>query len=193
MTDEPRLIGPRVCLRALERSDVKALYELSCDDAVTRHMEWDTPKTPAETEAFVERAITEHCDKTKQIYHFCITLVEDGSPIGVTSLTNLHPVHRRATIGSWIGRPHWGKGLMRETKALFLEFAFGELQLERVQAWVDIDNQRSLYSLEKCGFRREGVARRMVRHGDQFTNQVLLAILRGEERDLVARTLKRSA
>jgi ribosomal-protein-alanine N-acetyltransferase len=178
-----------VVLRSLRLSDAPSLFQHAREPGIRRHLEWSLPREVEETEEFITRALREAAVEPPRHRHFAIALDESGEAIGVTSLHEIDLIHRRATIGSWIGRPHWGKGLMREAKALILQFAFDELQLERVQAWVVIDNQRSLSNLESCGFRREGVARCHARVGDRSVNQVLLAILRGEQTALVEEVL----
>lgn len=148
-------------------------------------MGWPPPQAVGETEAFITKALADQAGETPPCVHFCIALVAKEEPIGVTSLFAIDREHHHATVGSWIGQPHWGRGLMRESKALLFKVAFEMLGLERLQAWVDVDNHRSISSLENCGFRREGLARRHAFHQGRHVNQMLMAILRGEETDLV--------
>ncbi|MBN1478337.1 GNAT family N-acetyltransferase [Candidatus Sumerlaeota bacterium] len=190
MSESPTLEGPRIILRGVRLEDAPPLFELARDPGVTRYLTWPTPTRVEETDAFIRSALAEQA-QGHSCAHFCITLGQTHRPIGVTSLTGISQTNRRATTGSWIGQVHWRQGLMRETKALILEFAFETLGLERVEALVDIDNQRSLSSLEACGFRREGVARRALRRGDCFTSAVMMAVLRGEHVHLVRRALGR--
>lgn len=180
MAESPTLRGPRVTLRAMRLDDAPGLFDLVRDPTVTKYLTWASPSRVEETQEVLSRALAEQAAPGAGVRHFTIALTADDRPIGRTSLKHLDLDNRRATVGSWIGRPFWGQGIMRETKALTMCFAFESLGLERLQAWVDIDNQRSLSSLERCGFRREGIARRHRRRGDAFVSQVLMAILRGE-------------
>jgi len=189
---EVTLQGPDIVLRDLRGEDARALFELSRETAVTRFLTWDSPGDISETEAFIATALRRQRESPGSCHHFCITLRETGEPIGCTSLDPVDLRHRHATIGSWIGRPFWGRGHMRETKALVLDHAFGPLGLERVQALSDLDNQRSLGSLESCGFRREGICRRSMRRGDLFVSQAVMAILAGEHEPLVRAELGRA-
>lgn len=190
MTDLPVLVGPRITLRPLRRDDASALFDLARDPKVTRHLSWPSPQRVEDTAAFIDSVLASDDDSA---CHLCIALREGDQPIGVTSLVHIDRRQRNAIIGSWIGVPHWSKGLMRESKALLLSHAFDTIGLERVHAWVQLENQRSLSSLEACGFRREGVARRFLRRGDRFANAVLMAILRDEHRPLVRQVLRRRA
>lgn len=189
MDESPTLRGPRVTLRPTRLEDAPALFELARDPAVTKYLAWPSPTCVEETREHLRLSAEQQRAPGSDIIHFCIARTGDDTPLGKTSLMHIHLAHRRAAVGSWIGRPFWGQGFMRETKALTLAYAFDALGLERVEAWVDIDNQRSLSSLERCGFRREGIARRHKRRGEAFVSQVLMAILRGEHVPLVRAVL----
>jgi len=56
-------------------------------------------------------------------------------------------LHQRAghcyETGYWIGEPYWGKGFATEALNKVLDFAFDELQIVRVQAFVFEGNTAS--------------------------------------------------
>jgi ribosomal-protein-alanine N-acetyltransferase len=108
---------------------------------------------------------------------FLIDHHEHG-PIGVTGLSELSVRDRRATVGSWVGRAHWGTGANAESKALVAALGFGTLGLERLTAWTNTRNGRSQRALERVGFRREGVLRNWHRHGDEMHDVVVFGMLR---------------
>jgi ribosomal-protein-alanine N-acetyltransferase len=101
-------------------------------------------------------------------------------PIGVTGLTEWSARDRRAVVGTWLGRAHWGKGANEESKALICHLAFRALGLERLGAYADVENPRSQAALEKIGFRREGLLRRWHRHGERVRDVVLFSWLAEE-------------
>lgn len=67
-----------------------------------------------------------------------------------------------------------GRGLMHEAAAALLQLAF-ELGVERVEAYCDVRNGRSIRFAEQLGMRREGVARSSSRdpQGELCDEQVL--------------------
>ncbi len=87
----------------------------------------------------------------------------------MTGLTELSRRDRRAVVGTWLGRSHWGTGANRESKALIAHLAFRLFGLERLGAYADLDNPRSQRALANVGFQREGVLRRWHRHGNTST------------------------
>jgi RimJ/RimL family protein N-acetyltransferase len=104
----------------------------------------------------------------------------DGVLAGTTEL-RLNLDNRRAEIGiSILDREQWGKGYGTDAMRLVLEYAFGELELNRVELTTDVANARAIRSYEKCGFRREGVLRRYRIFQDEVIDSLVMAILREE-------------
>jgi RimJ/RimL family protein N-acetyltransferase len=58
---------------------------------------------------------------------------------------------------SWLlCRQAWGRGLMTEAASAVVEHAFGSLGLDRVEAWVDAANVRSLSTARRIGLTEYG-------------------------------------
>jgi ribosomal-protein-alanine N-acetyltransferase len=66
-------------------------------------------------------------------------------------------------IGYWIDRARNGRGLATGAVGEILAYAFGALDLHRVEAATLVDNLPSQRVLEKNGFERIGLARRYLR------------------------------
>jgi RimJ/RimL family protein N-acetyltransferase len=69
---------------------------------------------------------------------------------------------------------------MRAALERLLDFAFGELGLRRLEADVDPNNVRSIASLERLGFRREGYLRERWFVGGQVEDALFYGLLRRE-------------
>jgi RimJ/RimL family protein N-acetyltransferase len=73
-----------------------------------------------------------------------------------------------------------GSGLMTEAAAAVIVLAF-ELGFERVAAYCDVRNERSIRFAERLGMRREGVLRAHARDPQgECCDQVVLGLLRGD-------------
>jgi len=83
---------------------------------------------------------------------FAIAAVENGEFVGACTLDLSAPRSRSATIGYFVGRPFWGRGYATAAVHSLVQFAFYDLRLRRVEAWVDAGNQPSRRVLVKCGF-----------------------------------------
>ena len=67
-----------------------------------------------------------------------------------------------------------------EAIGLMLEYAFMQLNLNRVFLQVHADNARAIHVYEKCGFRREGCLRAHFYRDGLYIDAVQMGILRGE-------------
>jgi ribosomal-protein-alanine N-acetyltransferase len=104
----------------------------------------------------------------------------DSELVGLTGLSEFSRRDRRAVLGTWLGRPHWGSGANRESKALVLALAFGVLGLQRVTALASPQNVRSLAALRRLGFVQEGVMRAWHVHAGVPRDVAVLRMLREE-------------
>jgi ribosomal-protein-alanine N-acetyltransferase len=168
-----RIQGPRLALRPPAADDAEALFELGSDPEVVRFFSWGPYRERAEAEAFIERV------RAERPHEFMI-VDSDDRPIGVTGLSELSERDRRAVVGTWLGREHWGTGANRESKELILHFAFRMLDLQRVTAHAHPDNARSLAALERLGFTHEGVLRHWHLHRGDPRDVAILRLLREE-------------
>jgi [ribosomal protein S5]-alanine N-acetyltransferase len=171
------VVGPSLKLRYGTADDAVALLALGSDPEVTRFFSWGPYASVDEPARYIaglagERERGERLD----------LLIVDARdrPLGVTGLSELSRRDRRAVVGTWLGRAHWGTGANAESKALIAQLAFGVLGLERLGAYADLDNPRSQAALERIGFAREGVLRRWHRHGDQVHDVIVYSWLRDE-------------
>ncbi|MCW2995168.1 MAG: N-acetyltransferase [Conexibacter sp.] len=174
------LRGPHLTLRLPEPDDAPALLALASDPDVTRWFSWGPYASLEEPQAWIaaqeaKREAGGHLD-------FVVHDREHG-PIGVTGLAELSRRDRRAMVGTWFGRAHWGTGANAESKALIAHLAFEICGLERVGAYSNPENARSTGALERIGFTREGTLRGWHRHGDRQLDVHVFGLLRADWED----------
>ncbi len=68
---------------------------------------------------------------------------EENHLIGVISLKNIDEKEKLCHIGTWIGRPYWGKGYNQLAKIEMLKIAFEYFQFNYVFAGARLENTRS--------------------------------------------------
>jgi [ribosomal protein S5]-alanine N-acetyltransferase len=91
-------------------------------------------------------------------------IVDDGAIAGTINLFHImRESLQSGTIGYWIDHRRNGRGLATGAVGEILSYAFGELELHRVEAATLVDNVSSQRVLEKNGFERIGLARRFLR------------------------------
>ncbi len=116
-------------------------------------------------------------------YPFLIFREEDGALIGGITLANVRRgIVQAGTVGYWAGEPYAGRGYMTAALRLLLPTLFGELNLHRVEAACIPGNIASVRVLEKCGFVREGLARRYLCINGVWQDHLLFGMLQEDFR-----------
>jgi RimJ/RimL family protein N-acetyltransferase len=172
---ESILTGGKVRLRPVEERDLPNFVKWLADPELTRWLAAvDSPPTLDEEYEWYEGKRSD----PDSVMWAIETL--DGRLAGNVEL-RLTPRARRAEMGIAIqDKSRWGQGLGTEAVRLVLDYAFTELDLNRVELTTDEDNARALRCYEKCGFLREGLLRAYrLRHGVPV-NMVAMAVLREE-------------
>ena len=78
---------------------------------------------------------------------------EAEAPVGVVGLLGDVAVPGLTWL---LCRQAWGRGLMTEAAGAVVDYAFGSLGLDRVEAWVEVTNVRSLSTARSIGLTEYG-------------------------------------
>ena len=151
------LYSKRLVLRALQPSDLSTQYLSWLNDGdVSRYLE--TRFLPQTMEA-LQSYWQNHRDDPANPW-FAICLVEDGRHIGNIKLGPIQWLHRRADLSLFIGdKSCWGLGYASEAIGLVRDWAFRELDLQKLNAGIYAGNIGSRRAFEKNGFELEGTLR----------------------------------
>jgi ribosomal-protein-alanine N-acetyltransferase len=79
--------------------------------------------------------------------------------IGTCGFHNINRGARRGELGYELDYEFWGRGLMRKALMPVLDYGFNIMRFERVEAFLNVDNDRSARLLKKLGFKLEGTLR----------------------------------
>jgi len=91
-------------------------------------------------------------------------ILDDGAIAGTINLFNIvRESLQSGVIGYWVDGARNGRGLATGAVGEIVAYAFGELDLHRVEAATLVDNVPSQRVLEKSDFERIGLARRFLR------------------------------
>jgi RimJ/RimL family protein N-acetyltransferase len=94
-------------------------------------------------------------------------------------LHHLDAERRIVEIGYWVLPQARGRGIATTIARMLAEHAF-LLGVDRVAAYVNVDNSVSERVLERAGFTREGVVRSMPKPDGQRVDKTLFSLLPGE-------------
>lgn len=140
-------------LRTIEQADPQEIQEMANNKAVAINLRdaFPHPYTLADANFFLELCSNGALGKVFALY-------ADEVFVGVGSLIPQTGEHRiNAEIGYWLGEAYWGKGYATEAVKQLVAFAFNDLGLTRVYAYIFSFNTASMRVLEKCGFQAEAV------------------------------------
>ncbi len=168
------IAGPTLTLRYATETDADALFALA-DAEATQWFSWGPYEDREQPLAYIASLADKR--EAGTLLDFLAVHAEHG-PVGVTGLSEYVPRDRRATVGTWFGRRFWGSGVNAESKALIAHLAFAELGFHRLTAWANTRNGRSQASLERLGFRREGVLRAYNTHASGTHDVVAFGMTR---------------
>ncbi|MFW9950305.1 MAG: GNAT family N-acetyltransferase [Candidatus Thorarchaeota archaeon] len=98
--------------------------------------------------------------------------------IGSVSLWAINWYHQRSGVGIWILPQYWDRGLGSKAIALIKKIAFNHLNLNRLEAHIAIENERSIKMFKKCGFVEEGLLKKYLRIENKFQDAVIVACSR---------------
>ena len=113
---------------------------------------------------------------------FAVTV--DDRPVGSIGTVLGEDVERcSAEVGYWLGESYWGQGIATRALVGFTRYAFAAYELERLFAVPLAANAASCRVLEKAGYRLEGRLRRSAVKDGIVQDQLLYAIVRGEDSD----------
>ncbi len=173
MISESILEGDRVRLRPVEERDLPHFVEWLADREVTRWLAaiGDPPTLEEERDWYF--SLRENPDNVLWAIE---TL--DGRLMGTVEL-RAAPRSERAELGIAIqDKSQWSNGYGTEVIGLVLEYAFEDMELNRVELTCDEENARGLRCYERCGFVREGLLRQHRFVDGKFGNTVVMAVLR---------------
>lgn len=85
-------------------------------------------------------------------------IFKDEKFIGKVKLSNIvYGIFKSGILGYSIDKDEQGKGYMKESVKLVLDYAFSECELHRVEASALVDNEKSIGVLKSCGFKMLGI------------------------------------
>jgi aminoglycoside 6'-N-acetyltransferase len=171
----------RLTLQPLSENDAADLFEYQSDPETVRFIPW-----PARTLEQVVESISKVANfSTPKVENDSMVLgwrlSSKGKVIGQSNLTIVSEVNSFAEIG-WVVSPHFrGQGFAAEATLALIDFAFDELKLHRLIAYMDQRNSESARLAERLGMRREAAFVKDEFFKGEWTSAYLYALL-AEER-----------
>lgn len=170
------LISKNIELRLLEKKDLESRVKWFNDPEISKYLVSDYPVSLAKTEAWFAKTVL---DSSK--VHFSIIDKATGSLIGMTGLLQISSKHMNAQMYITIGEDRFhGKRLPDEIIPMILNYAFVELNLNKVYLWTIPCNERGRKVYERNAFKEEAEMHEHMYCKGQFQTIIQHRVLRSE-------------
>ena len=149
----PELARGDVHLRALRSGDAVSWFAYLADPGAIELTSYDI-RSVDQVSAMIDVSITRF--RAGEPSRWAIASRDDDHLIGTCGFHTWWPHDRRAELGYDLAPAFRGRGIATDAVAATVAAAFEGNDLNRIDAFVMVENVRSQKVLEKCGFRREG-------------------------------------
>jgi ribosomal-protein-alanine N-acetyltransferase len=177
-TPFPCLTTDRLLLRHIQPNDAEALFAIFSDEEAMQFYGHEPHRSLDDTRELIRQIHVRYAQR--ESIRWGITLQSEDKVIGSCSFHHFDEGFHRAEIGYELHRTFWGKGIMFEAISAILTYGFTELELHRVEAIIDIANERSKGLLWKLGFTYEGNLRQRYAFRDRFEDEHYFGLLKDE-------------
>jgi RimJ/RimL family protein N-acetyltransferase len=155
-----RFESARLLIRAPSPGDGRVLQE-AIEESVEELRPWmawaDAHQSVDDSEAYVRKARSEFMLRTNLA--LLLFRRDDGRFVGASGLHRIVWDVPMFEIGYWVRTSLTGRGYATEAARRIGDFAFEELDAERVEIWCDARNSRSAGVARRAGFELEATMR----------------------------------
>ena len=157
-TKEIILENERVLLRPLALSDLSLLAHYVEEEPDLWKYSLAAINNSTDLENYIQTAMEARGHETAYAFIVFDKLLNEY--VGCTRFYDMQLDYQTTQLGyTWYSKKCWGTKLNANCKYLLLEFAFGQMGLERVEFRADNNNKRSIAAMQKIGCTIEGVLR----------------------------------
>ena len=178
----PMLIlkSERLILRSFQDADIEPFAAYRSDPEIARYQSWEPPVTLEQAARFVNEMKNARPGVQGEWYQWAVERQATPGLVGDCAFQILPHDPRQAEIGFSFARAYQGQGFAAEAVSRLLDYLFDDLNLHRVTAVTDAENQGAARLLERLGLRREGTFVENVWFKGAWGSEFSYALLRRE-------------
>jgi ribosomal-protein-serine acetyltransferase len=172
-------IDHEITLKLLDLNDAPTLFQLTERDReyLREWLPWVDGTTKQEdSEAFIHSCLKAF--KEKEEIHLGIFWKDELA--GVFGLHGIDWSNRSTQFGYWLGAAFQGNGIMTRVVKAMIQYAFDELQLNRVEIRAAVGNKKSRAIPERLGFSKEGCLRQAAWLNDRYIDLMVYGMVKEE-------------
>lgn len=149
-TPFPTLTTERLMLRQLVIADEREIFSLRSDSEINKYLDRQPCNTIADARNFIT-TVNENIHKNDALY-WAITLSDSDKLVGTICLFGFSDENNTCEIGYELSTDFQGQGIMKEAAQKVIDYAFKNIQIEKIEAVTHRDNQHSIKLLDKLSF-----------------------------------------
>ena len=175
MAHYKKLVGEKVYLSPVSMDDVEPFLRWVNDIEVSKYI---TISHRIYSEVLEKEAVEKMARSGNT---FAIVDKETDKVIGNCAFLKENLLNRTVEIGIMIGeKDYWSRGYGADALRLLINFGFNVRNYHNICLRVVSFNERAIACYEKVGFKRQGVAREAVIHGNKKYDLIYMDILATE-------------
>lgn len=137
-------------------------------------MPWlDGNTSPADTKVFIKASLEQYANSNG----FQLAILFQDQLAGVIGYHRVDWTNGSTSIGYWLAEAFQGRGIMTRACRYLVDYAFRELNLNRVEIRCATGNHKSRAIPERLGFKYEGTVRQAEWLYDHFVDHVVYGML----------------
>jgi len=168
-------ISAEIELRMLEERHAEQVFALIVEDR-ERHAEFDKNLSLDDVRNKIRHDLALFADNKG----LNVGVWYQGILAGTVRYHEIDWPNRSTELGYWVGVAFEGQGLIIKTCRVLIDYAFKELDLNRIVISCAVENQKSRAIPERLGFTQEGVMRQSEWLQDHFTDMAVYGMLASE-------------
>ena len=173
----PVIATERLLLRAVEATDLDALYELRTNNDVMLHL--NKPRQSKEDVAkMIEHIQNDH--QNNDAITWGISKKDNVRLMGTIGFWRIDKAHYRAEIGYMLHPDHRRKGYLNEAISATMQYGFDQIKLHSVEGHVNPANVASIGLLQKQGFVKEAYFRENYHFNGVFLDTAIYCKVRSD-------------
>lgn len=168
-------------LKQLKRTDSVDIFE-AIDSQREYLGKWlpfvEFTKEISDTEEFVGSIVNAPKDRFELVF----TIRKQHKLIGLIGFKDTDRSNRKTEIGYWLSEKYQKQGIITRAVEKLCDFAFNELDMNRVQIKCAVGNQSSIKIPKRLGFKSEGIEREgELLTGNIFTDLEIYSKLKSDK------------
>lgn len=168
----------RLLIRDINLDDKQAIFNYRSDAEANKFQSW-IPETLEDVEQFIERNNKEF-NQPESWYQVLITEKDTKAVIGDIGIHFFGAENLQTELGITLNKDFQRRGYASEALKGVINFLFSDLKKHRIMASIDPENIDSLKLMKRIGFRKEGHFVKSLFWKNNWTDDVIYALLREE-------------